>query len=219
MKRHIIVAATAFLLAADAVQGQKIVSAVGATINSGGAGFGSIANTYNKAGLLTGYTSGVTDFDSYLAGNPKHNYVYEGNEWFSNEGTTSASVTYDLGSAMQINKLALWNDEAAGIGLLSLFGSIDGVTFSLLSSGLTPTNNPNDQNYGADVFGFSSMNMRYMRLDMSSCPQSGQIFNSCSIGEVAFRTASTTVPEPSTVGMLSLGMIGLVVAARRRKAT
>jgi hypothetical protein len=45
-----------------------IFSATGATINAGGPGFGSIADTFNQAGLSAGYTSGTTDFDAYVLG-------------------------------------------------------------------------------------------------------------------------------------------------------
>src|SRR5262245_17023920 len=34
--------------------------------------FGSPDNVRNQSGLNSGYTSGATDFDSYVAGNPTH---------------------------------------------------------------------------------------------------------------------------------------------------
>jgi hypothetical protein len=83
-----------------------IVAPVAGVINSGGPGFGSLADTFNQSGLSSGYVSGVTDFDVYLGTNPTHTWVFPGFEWFSNEDTSSASVTYDLGSVMQKNPLA-----------------------------------------------------------------------------------------------------------------
>lgn len=194
-----------------------ILSAVGGTINSSGPGFGSLQDTYDQSGLLSGYTSGVTDFDTYIGTNPLHTSTFSGNEWFSNSGSTTASVTYDLGGVYSIDALALWNEEAAGIGLLDLYGSSDGVNFSLLSGGLAPTDHPTHPfDYGADVFGFGASLLQYVRLDMSRCPQQPQDFNSCAIGEVAFRQA-TQVPEPGTLALLALGLGGLVTVGRRKQ--
>lgn len=196
----------------------SIVSPVSATINSSGPGFGSINDTFNHAGLITDFTSGVTNFDTYIGGNPLHSWLFTGNEWFGNSGATTAVVTYDLGALRTIDRLALWNDEASGIGTLNLLGSLDSVTFLPLASGLNPTDNALAADYGADVFSFAATSVRYIRFDMSNCPQplrnETAPFPSCAIGEVAFREA--TVPEPGTVALLGLGMAGLA-AGRRRK--
>lgn len=192
-----------------------IVSATGAVINSGGPGFGSILDTINQNGLSTGYVSGVTDFDSYIASNPSHTIAFGGYEWFGNSSETASSVTYDLGSLTSINALALWNEETEGIPLLDLYVSSDNVNFNALSLGLTPVDNPL-ADYLPEVFSFSDVNTRYVRFDMSSCTHNDW---ACAIGEVAFRTAepadSTSVPEPSTLAIFALGIMGL--ASRRLK--
>ena len=51
----------------------------------------------------------------------------------------TASVTYDLGQLHTINRVALWNEEDSGIGLLSLFGSSDGSSFFPLVQDVEPT--------------------------------------------------------------------------------
>lgn len=59
------IAAALSLALMSAAQAGTIVSAVGATVLSGGPGIGDIADTYNLFGLVDDYVSGVTDFDSY----------------------------------------------------------------------------------------------------------------------------------------------------------
>lgn len=169
-----------------------IFSPVSGAIDNGGPGYGSLADTYNQNGLASKFVSGVTDFDSYLSLNLAHTYAYAGNEWFSNFGTQSATVTYDLGSIKSIDRLALWNEDASGIGRLNLAYSTDNITFSSLAAGLTPANNALNLAYSADVFGFATTNARYVRFEASECRQS--VFAACAIGEVAF---SISIPVSS----------------------
>ena len=196
-----------------------IISATSAVIDSGGPGFGTLTETFNQAGLLSGYTSGVTDFDTYLATNPLHTTTFGGFEWFSNEGSTSAVVTYNLGSAQVIDALALWNEESSGIGLLSLLTSLDGITFTPLLNDVVPTDNPiPPETYGADIFSFAALSAQFIRFEMGDCPQPVPgSFASCAIGEVAFRASQIQVPEPASFAIFGLGLAGLVCVAWRRR--
>lgn len=177
-----------------------IISPIGATIDDGGPGFGSINDTLNQQGLTSGFTSGVTNFDAYLGTTPRHTMLFFGFEWFSNFATTGATVTYDLGSVVAIDRLALWNEESSGIGTLNLFSSTDGVTFIPLASNLHPTDNPlsnpiDSPPYPADVFAFASTNARFVRFVMSDSPQPNPgSFPSAAIGEVAFRVTANLPP-------------------------
>jgi hypothetical protein len=167
-----------------------IISPVSATIDAGGPGFGSINDTINQRGLASTFTSGVTRFDTYLATTPLHTDIFAGFEWFSNSGTTGATVTYDLGAVITIDRLALWNEESSGIGTLNLLSSKDGVTFTPLVSGLHPTDNP-VADYPADVFAFKPTGARFVRLVASDSPQPDPgSFPAAAIGEVAFRVGS-----------------------------
>ena len=222
--RKILALAALATVAATPVSAQTIISATSAVVNSGGPGSGSIVDTYNQSGLSVGYTSGVTNFNTYIAGNPRHSVIFSGFEWFSNQGTTTAMVTYDLGSVLGIDRLALWNEEFSGIGLLDLLTSTDGVTYTALGS-FTPTDNPpgvSGDTYGADVFSFAATSARYVRFSMSRCPQpNGNNYTACSIGEVAFRSAvvNSGVPEPATWAMMLLGFGALGFALRRQRGT
>ena len=195
-----------------------IFSAVDGVINSGGPGFGTLTETINQAGLSANYVSGVTDFAAYIASNPTHTPTFAGFEWFSNLNSTSASVTYNLGTTRFIDGLALWNEESAGIGLLDLLYSTDGTSFTSLATGIVPVDNPLAP-YSAQVIGFGGVNLQYIRLDMSQCPQQPSIFPACSIGEVAFRGTEqvTAVPEPGSLALLGLAFAGAAVARIRKK--
>lgn len=187
-----------------------ILSAVGGTINTGGPGFTPLEVSFDQSGLLIPYVSGVTNFDHYLLSGPTHITPFFF-EWYSNFGSTTASVTYDLGQVHTINRVALWNDDETGIGLLSLFGSSDGSSFFPLVQNVEPRDNPLGDPYGPEVFGFSATVLRYLRFDLLECPSPA-----CSIGEVAF-AESAAVAEPAAIALLGLGLTAVAVMRRRRR--
>ena len=206
------IASVGALLPANAA----IIGAVSGVITSGGPGFGTLTETLDQSGLSATYTSGVTDFGTFVAGTT-HTPIFAGFEWFSEFGSTTASVTYNLGAKLLIDKMALWNEESSGIGLLDLLVSDDGITFTSLLAGLLPTDNPVAA-YSADVFAFGATAFQFIRMDMSKCPQPlPGSFPSCAIGEVAFnQVAAVPVPAGGLLLLAALGGLGLL--RRRNKA-
>lgn len=207
--------AAAALCAASAAQADVIIAPIAGVIDSGGPGFGLLSQTFDQSGLLTTYTAGVTDFDTYVAGDPQHNFVFSGNEWFSNQGTTSAQVTYDFGSVVTIDALALWHEDASGFSRFILSGDSD-ANFLVASA----TDNPINSNYGPEVFAFgSAITTRYLTLQMEGCPQPPDNgFDGCAIGEVAFRSSGGVVPEPATWALMlaGFGLSGALLRRQRR---
>jgi F5/8 type C domain/PEP-CTERM motif len=213
-------AVAAVLSSGIAAHAGAILSPTSAVASSEfGAGFG-IINTINGSGLSVPFASGVTDFATYMAGNPTHSFD-AGSEWFTTTGISTAQVDYDLGADYAIDQMAFWNEESSGVGAFDLFVSSDNVTFTLLAAGLTTTDHATLSPYTADIFSFASTNARYIRLAITGCPQPAQPsgpFLACAIGEVAFSAnpVITDVPEPATFVLLGLGIAGLAAARRKR---
>lgn len=199
-----------------------IVGPVSAVINSGGPGDEPIAVTYNQGGLSVGYTSGVTDFDTYVASAPTHTFAFSGAEWFSEPGAASTTVvTYDFGSVINIDRLALWNENVAGIAQLDLLAAGEDMIFTEFATDLVPTDNPSVTDYLADVFAFSPVSARYVRFNITdSYDINGPEIANVGIGEVAFRTTAlqTDVPEASTwaAGGVLAALVGGQWLRRRR---
>jgi MYXO-CTERM domain-containing protein len=224
MIKKLAIAAALSAAALSSAQAGVILGAQSAQIISGGPGSGAISSTYDQYGLLSDYESGVTDFDAYIAQNPLHawdfsvvdagtTYYYE---WFSNFGTSTAAVSYDLGEVYNVQGMALWNEDGNGIGKLNILGSVDGVNWTSLKSNLSPTDHAQGVDYGADVFSWTTTPVRFIKLEGSQCPSSST-WVGCSIGEVAFN--ATAVPEARSIAMAGLGLavVGAVAARRRRQ--
>lgn len=197
-------------------QAATVLSAIDATASTSR---GNILNTINQNGLLFGseYTSGVTDFDDYISSDPMHTSSAAGNEWFSDFGNTTATVTFDLGDIFTIDRVALWAEEASGFGTAELLASIDGINFNFLGT-INPFDNPGVPNmfspYGPEVFGFGATEMRYFRMNLSGCPQPDPgSTDECSLGEIAFSSVAP-VPLPAS-GLLFVAGLAALGGLRR----
>lgn len=195
---------------------------------------GSIENTINQSGLSSGYDSGVTDFDTYLASEPEHTSDANGNEWFSeNFGANSVAgltVTYGFSALTSINGFALWNEDFAGLGNTLLQYSVNGSAYTDLMTILPVPSEfaqPGEEvPYLAQVFSFSLTEMLFFRLVIADCPgppPSESIFRGCGIGEVAFSAElspvdnNPVVPLPAALPLFGSALGFFVWMGRRRK--
>ncbi len=221
MKRIALISVSFGLLTIVPMSAGVIIDPVGVTSNVADSGLSyAIINTINQSGLSTGYTSGVTNFDTYLATNPSHTYLAAGFEWFAALGIDSATLIYDLGALYNVDRLAIWNEESSGIASMTVLACADSACVSTSSMGSTSslTNwSSSATSYTADVVSLTTRNTRYIELLVTG-PQSGSTYNAVSMGEIAFDAVTTAVPEPGSLGLISAGMGGLLFLLRRRAA-
>jgi hypothetical protein len=212
-------AALAFALFPLGAHAASIVSAVSVTASSERVDVPASA-TIDQSGLSATYVSGVTDFDTYLGTNPTHTLLARNNEWFSDFGNLTPTLTFDLGAVLTIDRIALWVEESSGFSTAVLSSSVDGLTFGNLGT-INPADNPL-ADYPAEVFGFAATEMRFFQMDFSGCPQPDPgSTDECSLGEIAFSSIDAgTTPIPVPAGAILLGSVlagGLTVARRTRR--
>lgn len=169
-----------------------------------------LVDMLNQQGLSSTYVSGVTDFNTFTTSGVTHSGG-DASSWLSS-GATSGFMVFDLGAQYNITNFVMWN------GASGLDASVDGfsLTTSLVNdfsvSTFAGNFNGNQANTAANVYDMTDSFARYVRFDIV-----GNFGNSCcvAIGDIAFdvNVNVSSVPEPSTLAILALGMIGL--ASRR----
>jgi hypothetical protein len=221
---RILFAALVATAACTAVQAGVVTSAVAV---SGpppfeGTGF-TWERTIDQSGLIGHYVSGVTDFDTYVATLPRHIGSNTPPNYAASDSDPPQAVVYDLGSAVEILKLAFWNYPfAASAGPVSLqvftsnnagFATSTLVgTFVALNdgTGFSPPGNL------VQVFDLIDTSARYVRINALTTV----IGTGVGWSEVAFDVGALVIPEPETYALLLAGLGLLAFAARgRRKFT
>jgi hypothetical protein len=170
----------------------------------------------DKSGLSVSYTSNVTNFDTYIAGNPTHSHnahqitPADAQAWASSNNVLTGTITFNLGSLFVVESMALWNRIDAGIGGFNLLADADG---DFTSGAVTVLSNRSALlgRSGAQVYGFIPTTAQYLRLQVLSDAHS---FPFVSINEIAFegdQLAADTTPPTSLITALPPNSSSLVI--------
>ena len=181
-------------------------------------------NTINGSGLAFTTPTTITS----IADLPKHDQN-QANMWIT-FGTTSGTITFDLGSTKTIDTLYVWNyAEGSGGNPAFLNRGSSNVTIyadntanpttfvqsfvfnKAAPSALTPQT---DFNTPVDAYTLASpVTARYIKFDIATNWGDPSFVG---LSEVRFGDTIAAVPEPTTFAMLGLG--GLIVGRRMRSA-
>ncbi len=205
---------------ADVMLSAQSVVAAPATL-----GLFTFGTTINQSGLSQLYTSGVTDFETYVAADPLH-YQNSTPPNFAYSPTTAPfNVDYALGGTYSVNQLVLWNypfPNSAGLNQFEVYTSNDVafVTETLVGSFTAADNGFNAGFYNinhAEVFDLADTNAAYVRIRaLSNYRGSGGV----GFSEIAFGgdAVSQNVPEPAAPALVLVGLLALTGIRRRRAA-
>lgn len=172
-----------------------------------------IVKSIDQSGLSAGYTSGVTDFDSYVA-STTHSGV-ENSGFLGVNDSLPEYFSFDLGGSFLIDSLAFWSVSNSGsVTAFELFADSDGVVGNGLGASLGVFNaTAGGDPTSAQVFAFGALNTQFIHLEIQGPLPATLEYG---IGEVAFRQAAA-VPEPAPITLVGLGL-ALVGFLRRKKA-
>lgn len=217
-----LIVASAFTCAvtiASPAAAQAVVGATSVSSPSGSYGGGfELGNIINQSGLSSGYTSGLTNYATFVASTTISSSPDGGISGFTNANVLPQILTFSFGSTMTLDALAFFAVNNIGsVTQFELYADSDG-DFSNGTGGLLGTFNPLGSVYSAQSFTFAPVATSFLQLRaLNTVGGPGLIPG---IGELAFRSAAPTgaVPEPSSWALMLIGFGAVGFAMRRRRA-
>lgn len=130
---------------------------------------------YNQVHLSHTYTSGTTDFDTFLAQGVTHNSVPSASRWQSSNNVITGAIDFDLGGLYRVERMVMWDGGFLNLeDVNSLTILISDVSNFATSSTLGTINlgNPGvlvlDTARTHQLFNLSAASGRYVRLQINS---------------------------------------------------
>ncbi len=156
------------------------------------------------------FISGVTDYDTYVAGNPTHaalQFISNPNGWASATGFAGKFMEFDLGADYDMLSFALWTQSNGG--------AVNSFTLSSAADQNFTTGVTNLGTFvaaiGLNVQTFTITGTgEFVKLQINSDHGNATV----NIGEVAFDVVP--IPEPTAITVLGLGLAGLGQVRRKR---
>ena len=183
-----------------------LITGVTASTDMGTFGFGyDIQNVVNGSGL-----------DS-LSLTATHADVSGANSWFSAAGISTRTIDFNLNGQYNLQGFSVWNLFSTSIGIkgVNISTSLDGTNYQALSG--APTQFGFNNNQKPEQFAFASTLAQHVRFAVLSSYSPN--FPAYGLSEVQFDGTSATTPTAVPTPALLPGLIGLGVAAlRKRKA-
>jgi hypothetical protein len=172
---------------------------------------GTIGHTIDHSGLLTPFTSGVTDFDAYIAGNPSHSSPGAGNAWEGSVAALPINLDFDLGGLFSIESAALWTSFAGfSINAFTVLTSTQS-TFAVATN-VGSFNAVDTPAMNAQVFSLVASVGQFVRIQVNSDRGAGFV----NLSEIAFEASNSAVPEPASFILLGSGLVAALGLRRGR---
>jgi hypothetical protein len=224
-------------LLASAAHAGSIIDPVSASTNMGTVSPTAIDNVLNQSGLTPGYTSGVTDLNTYLNTNPLHDGLVlngyppvatDDNVWRSAQGVTTGNFDFDLGGSMSIDAYLFWGlgtlaggrlipTNIAGFTLLAADNPSFTNATTIGSFTTDPSGDGDQASVRVQVFAFSNVvTASYVRMEITSNDGDGET----AFGQAAFDgvpAVPSPVPLPAAVWSGMTLLVGLGLAGKFRK--